>query len=380
MPTIALTGNSHDTIIEEDVLGPYRPDPEARRRRVTEQIRRLYSMGCDGEKHQPVLSSYKGQLGKMFMYITFRCPNRCPFCCVNAGESRADELPPERLAEIVKEAADAGMRFISITGGEPLVYGAFDDLLDRLSATDRGKSLLILRSSLALPITEERIRRIAEVFDGVITSLDGDEKTHDALRGPGRYKNTVENLKRIIETGQCYTGINAVMEYEAFTGPDGEHVKKLADELGTDFLTFGSPKPLGRAEGTVSRQYQWRKDETPGEIRPRFNCALGRNLYMQPDGSLYPCYAWCEAEHRLGNLAEESLPDVLEREGLLRYLNSGVDTNEKCQNCELRYLCGGMCKAFVKDRHNLNSGDFDCTEKRERIMRMLKSLGITEGN
>lgn len=40
-----------------------------------------------------------------------------------------------------------------------------------------------------------------------------------------------------------------------------------------------------------------------------------------------------------------------------------VDTNEKCRACEMRYLCGGICGAWAKDKHNIDSGDFDGTER-----------------
>jgi len=35
------------------------------------------------------------------------------------------------------------------------------------------------------------------------------------------------------------------------------------------------------------------------------------------------------------------------------------------RTCEVRYLCGGICKAWVKDKHNIDSGDFDCTARKE---------------
>ena len=66
----------------------------------------------------------------------------------------------------------------------------------------------------------------------------------------------------------------------------------------------------------------------------------------------------------------------LERGGLLAIANSGVDTNEECRTCEMRYLCGGTCKAYVRDKHDLNSGDFDCAEIKSGILRMLASQGL----
>lgn len=130
-------------------------------------------------------------------------------------------------------------------------------------------------------------------------------------------------------------------------------------------------------EGLPNDQIPVRSDVKQAlSLKPKFSCGLGHNLYMQPDGSVYPCYAWCSREHRHGDLSRESLADVLERGGLLAIANSGVDTNEECRTCEVRYLCGGTCKAYVRDKHDLNSGDFDCAEIKSGILRMLASQRI----
>ena len=105
----------------------------------------------------------------------------------------------------------------------------------------------------------------------------------------------------------------------------------------------------------------------------RFSCGLGQNLYVEPNGDAYPCYAWCEKEKLLGNLGQITLFELLSKGELYEYCRHNVDTNEKCKTCEVRYLCGGICKAWVKDKHNIDSGDFDCTARKEYFLRIVET-------
>ena len=109
-------------------------------------------------------------------------------------------------------------------------------------------------------------------------------------------------------------------------------------------------------------------------FRPRRSCGLGQNLYVRPDGSAWPCYAWCAPDKKLGDLARESLGAMLARGELYEYCRHDVDTNEKCRSCEVRYLCGGICRAWVNDRENVDSGDFDCADRKAYFLRLAERL------
>ena len=110
----------------------------------------------------------------------------------------------------------------------------------------------------------------------------------------------------------------------------------------------------------------------PEEFHIRHTCGLGQNLYVMPDGRAYPCYAWCSEDKLLGNLAREDLTELLSRGTLYEYCSHDVDSNEKCKSCEVRYLCGGICKAWVRDRENVESGDFDCEDRKAFFIQMAK--------
>lgn len=361
-------------------LFSYNPDREATKKRLIAEAKSLYEKGLTKEKHQPSFKSIEGNLYKFYLYPTFNCPLRCPYCYAEGGERKSNELPAEDYLRITKEALKAGYRAIVIVGGEPLVYYEFDKYIEGLSKISKEGARFILRTSFAFPIPDDRLKKICSVFDEITVSLDGDEETNDAVRGKGTFKKVVKNIIRALEFGGNIS-VSAVMDREKGEGKPGEFLRTFCREHNIKKLAIQSPVPMGRAADVTGSYYEWRSDEqVTDQIRFKWTCGIGANLYMQPDGKVYPCYAWCGKEQLLGDLSKESLQEIIDRGEILSYLNTGVDTNKKCSTCEVRYLCGGMCRVWSKDKEDVNSGDFDCTQIKRNILKMLKKYGIAEND
>ena len=355
----------------------YDPERETKLNKLKDAAREIYARCTDGRVWQPTYTSLERLLNKIYLYLTFDCPLRCGFCFAEGGERKCATLEPGKIADITAQAAEAGFGSAVFTGGEPLVYKGFDELIGLLAGLDIRGMQLSLRSSFGFDIPEERLKALCAVFDKITVSIDGNEQSHDAVRGAGRYKKTLYNLRRALDIGGAEPAVNAVLTREQFKGKEGASLIKLTDDLGIKDLTVTSPFPLGRGRELNEPHYKWVKGRGDIEVPTmRFRCGLGSNLYMQPDGRAYPCYAWCEPNQMLGDLSKESLKTVLDRGDLLRLANTGVDTNKKCRNCEVRYFCGGRCKIFVSDKQDVNSGDFDCTSQKHHILSMLKRGGI----
>ena len=310
-------------------------------------------------------------LNKLYLHITFDCPLHCSHCYADGGVRKSGELPPARFAEAVREASDCLFRSVVITGGEPLAYKGFRDFCRELAGIDRKGTRLILRSSFGFPVSKWKMKLLCETFDEIVVSVDGSRETHDARRGEGRYDQTVSNLKLAVSCGAAEKlSLAAVLNHAEAKGIPGDAVCGLAKELGISKVSFRPLLPLGRGSGAQQELWQLCSSEQTDlkHFTFRHTCGLGQNLYVEPDGSAYPCYAWCEPEHRLGSLGGESLREILERGTLYEYCQHDVDSNEKCRTCEVRYLCGGICKAWVKDRKNIDSGDFDCTSRKSYFL------------
>ena len=326
--------------------------------------------------------------GKVYLHVTFDCPLRCGHCYADGGEqtmrpipdrlkpgqagtnSAMPEMPPELVLETVRQAQREMFASVVITGGEPLVHTRIDRILEGLRHFDRKAMGLVLRTSLGFPVSENLLLSVCRTFTEIVVSVDGDEESHDDRRGQGRYGRTVENLRWIKELGYISrVGICATLDQRQREGKAGRSVEKLCGELSIAKLRFRPILPLGRGVGTPYEGVSCIDENALHSFSLRFHCGLGQNLYIEPDGGAYPCYAWCGREQLLGNAAD-GLGAILKSPAFRRLSRHDVDTNKKCRSCTVRYLCGGFCKAWAGDKSDLDSGEFDCTAKKNALLRL----------
>jgi uncharacterized protein len=110
------------------------------------------------------------------------------------------------------------------------------------------------------------------------------------------------------------------------------------------------------------------------ERSPMVTCGIGQNLFILPDGSNYPCYAWCGRHTYIGNVFDGGLEATLASPQFTRLTGCSVDTVEKCRDCEYRYLCGGACRAWGnRQALDLNAPPARCEHLKEQAQRLIKA-------
>jgi uncharacterized protein len=334
-------------------------------------------------------------LNNLYLHVTFACPLRCTHCYAQAGSGRSGSFSVADVVCACHQAAELGFRHAVITGGEPLVHPQRDGLLNALAELREGvKPLLtVLRTSLALPMDNALLQRISHSTDEVVVSVDGDRETHDTRRGAGTYDLTVGNLRALIEMGYD-TGLSlaTVLPLQLANGPPGDAVRALAQELGIRRTRFRPVLPLGRAvdsELDIVPETLWRHVD-PRQVvaygfSPVASCGMGKNLYVEPDGTAYPCYAWHGEDWLLGHINSDiGLSGVIGSPAFQGLSQHTVNTNRQCGICPLRYLCGGACRAWNRqpeqEQYDLDAPPADCSLLHKRARSLLVSaldhLGI----
>ncbi len=106
--------------------------------------------------------------------------------------------------------------------------------MELLAGMRRNGTRFILRSSFGFDLEEERLDRACMVFDKIIVSVDGGEDDHDRRRGPGTYRQTVENLKKAVSVQgrRASIALWTVLSRLERMGREETAVRKLAGELG----------------------------------------------------------------------------------------------------------------------------------------------------
>ncbi|MHB8958932.1 MAG: TIGR04083 family peptide-modifying radical SAM enzyme [Candidatus Limnocylindrales bacterium] len=293
----------------------------------------------------------------VYLHVTFACNLRCTHCYASAGTPGRGVLAVPGLVRACREAAAEGFRQAVITGGEPLVHPDRDAMLDALAAMRSGVKpmLTVLRTSLALLLDEALLLRLSRSTDQVVVSLDGNRETHDERRGEGTYDLVLANLRALVALGgEAEISLATVLPLGQANGPAGDSVRALGKELGIRRVRFRPLLPLGRAGDSMPQvvpETLWGHldlaDMMNDGFTPTATCGIGQNLYVEPDGSAYPCYAWCSPETRLGSIAPaDGLATLLDSDAFRAVGGHTVNTNRACRTCPLRYLCGGACRAW----------------------------------
>jgi uncharacterized protein len=358
------------------------PDIEAVAKRLVEVgiCRGLDSALVSLAGLQRRLDPPSGRLNNLYLHVTFRCQLECMHCYARSdshGHQQSD-MPVTDLARLVREAKTVGFRQVVITGGEPLIHHHRRELLEELARLRSWASPmnLVLRTNLAMPLAWEDLRQIALAFDQVVVSVDGSQATHDARRGRGSHTAALQNLEAygnvtggVRDAGEL--SLACVMGARDIQGEPGRAVKELANRLGVRRTRFRPLLPLGRAqdwpEPPLSEALGAHCD--PQELIedgfcPVATCGLGQNLYVEPCGESFPCYAYHRRHSLLGNVlaGPEALATVLASLAFRDLSSHTVDTNPKCRTCDVRYLCGGACRAWGGERTqgNLDAPCPDC--------------------
>jgi uncharacterized protein len=333
----------------------------------------------------------QGNIYKLYLHTTFRCQLHCTHCYSKAGEDDDEyEMPPEVISRLAVEGAALGFQEVVITGGEPLFHRESPHVLKRLKESRRllGNTKLVLRTNLSLPLSTEDMDTLAATFDQVAASMDGTPDLHDTRRGAGSFALLHQNLKRWVTrfgTNGHQKDVLAELTLAASLrskdahGEVGRKTRAFAEILGIHRVKMRPLLPLGRAR-------DWKEPPTtealhmniePWEVleqgfAPCMSCGIGQNVYVEPDGTAFPCYAYHQPHSLLGNVNNESLVTILNSTAFKHLAGRTVDTNRRCRYCDMRYICGGACRAWSSDtaQFDLDAPPENCLPLREKAERL----------
>lgn len=269
--------------------------------------------------------------------VTYNCNLRCKMCPFWKRSSRDSTLEQEKA--ILKRVYDSGACGIAFEGGEPLLR---DDLVEILAFS---RSLPLHTSIITNgTLLESRIDEIAPYVNGVVyVSVDGMEKTHDAIRGVGgSFRKAVRGISAAIE--KASVTINTTVMAENID--EIEDLVGLAKELGTKISVAvaheycnvnASSAAIGKTSKIAHKLMKMKREGYPivnsiGYLKvmakdKSWHCKPWAMINIDPDGNLVlPCY--------VHNDYASSVPIF---EGGIRGAVSNFDWKKikNCQRCSL---------------------------------------------
>lgn len=182
---------------------------------------------------------------KVFFELTRGCNLACTHCLNDSGRRLPDELSPQQVLVTIHQLGRFGVREIRFTGGEPTISSVLVDAI-RLA---REYEICVSIGTNAFAINRKRAQELSAAgLQAAIVSIDGDEQSHDAIRGEGSYCRTWRGVDALVGA-DISVRINAVAMRTTCAG-----LPQLADacEVAGVKLFVRRFIPSGRMVGCVN--------------------------------------------------------------------------------------------------------------------------------
>lgn len=123
--------------------------------------------------------------------VTNRCNLRCAYCYEEYYDRNYQEIPKEKLFQLIDELAEMGTKYISINGGEALLRQDIHEIVDKI----RSRRMLCHVSTNGV-LVKNHLDMLKKV-DSVAVSLDGIGKANDLNRGAGTYEKIMAGVEAL---------------------------------------------------------------------------------------------------------------------------------------------------------------------------------------
>ena len=238
--------------------------------------------------------------------LTYRCNERCIHCYLDHDDH--GEMTTREIKDVLSQMADAGVFFLTISGGEIFMRKDFYEILEFAHA----KSFCIKLKTNAILVRPDDAKRIRSLgVDSVQVSIYSHRgEVHDGItKVRGSLKRSLEGIRLLREQGLNVIIANALMSNNL---QDYREVKALAAELGVKCtldptitpMMDGNRSILHLNVGEEDLKRVFRDESLVGNVEEfcappvgadqdaldSLPCSAGHTAcYVSPYGDVYPC-------------------------------------------------------------------------------------------
>ncbi|BCS55972.1 radical SAM/SPASM domain-containing protein [Geobacter sp. SVR] len=271
-----------------------------------------------------------------FQY-NYTCNFTCEHCSIKRFQGKEDKrsftIPDVR--ELFRQADELGLARVTITGGEPLVFKDFDDLV---AAIDPQKFYINCDTNGWL-LDDSRARHLKEIgVDRIQLSIDSlNAEEHDRFRQvKGSFDRAIKSIDSAIGAGLAIFVQTVVTKQRLHSKEFLEFLEYFNGRGIGVFVTYA--KPVGAWEGNFDSMVDRADMEYMKELEKKHNvfthltpaygldmgCIAVKGMFSVTQyGDVLPC-PYIHAS--IGNVFKEPLKDILKRGMSIKYFGEHVDT------------------------------------------------------
>ena len=306
--------------------------------------------------------------------VTYRCNERCVHCYLDHDDH--GEMTTAEIRALLDQLAEAGVFFLTLSGGEVFMRMDFFDILEYA----RSLMFCVKIKTNAFMIREKEAQRLRDlaVQDVQVSIYSHRPDVHDAITLlPGSLKRSIAGIRLLRSHGVKVVIANVLMMQNL---RDHGGVKQLATELEADYTIDPTITPMMDGNRSILRlglgvpqlQDVFRNADLVGDVDEfcappppvnddvlqEFPCSAGHTAcYISPYGDLFPCVQFPLPS---GNVRRQKFIDIWRHSDQLNEVRSitardlpvcsGCDHVGTCTRCPgLAYLEGSMRGPSTQD-------------------------------
>ncbi|MCL1994695.1 MAG: radical SAM protein [Defluviitaleaceae bacterium] len=304
----------------------------------------------------------------VYYNITYRCSLLCPYCYAPKNGS---SISLEDNKIIAKRLVELNVQEVVLIGGEPFNHPHLSDIIEGL--LDEGlKDISIITNGT---IENESVYKLIEEHDIYAQiSLDGhNEETNAPTRGVGSFLKVMNKIEKLEELGANFSVMNTLTSENLLNARNfidffeerdiryGFFVVKKADlslrpkkEDLRELRNYVMEKGYTAVDALdcVKESEQMMFSETGFPIT---HCGAGITTFtITPDADVFPCLKMLDDNGKLiGNLLHDDWQKQIKDFRKKTLQNDLVDCLDLCKTCDIKYICGGGCRAdqtFIENK------------------------------
>lgn len=324
-----------------------------------------------------------------YFVLSLACNLHCPHCIRkylkenNSNSELSNKITKSQIEKIVNQFKKEKVKIIPIlTGGEPTISNKYIEILKYLSF----QFPKIYTCSNGV-IAQKKLDKIIQYKNNVFQiSLDGDAKTHNAIRGDKSFETAIRTINFLTKNNieVCVsTTVNKQNISSIFNLADIISTLKITHwkiSLEQNFVNEKENLLIEEWNCFVDKILKYAK--VPVKIKKMFdfelfeklekkygkeylqnnatkNCGFAKSkMYIYPDLSVRGCT--CIDDINFGNLNKNSVNEIMCNMKNFQD-NLQISSESICATCKWLYLCNGGCPGYSYHYFGtLGMGDIRC--------------------
>jgi len=290
-----------------------------------------------------LLFSFRVYPYKFTVKLNNNCNLQCNYCHIWKNKDQK-QLSDKNLEKLITQYGKY-IRILSFTWWETFLLKDLEDKIDFCIHNCKKLHIFSLTTNGFFTKNIEKtvesiLKRVNNKIIIINISIDGDEKTHNNLRGHNlSYQNAISTYERLLGLKKKYPNLQVNKEFLLSASNKQqalEHVRSKntiisvvqnSEYYGVNDITDNNN--LIKPDMVLQAQWFIKKRFLRWYISKKYNCYASRSsLFLNWDGTIQPCIVWSK---KIGNIKNNNIAEDIQK-GEYTWVQNTIK-NKKCPGC-----------------------------------------------